>query len=166
MRKTLLAALVAFVFTTLAYAGSGQGHTVGTSSVMILPPRGQSTANAWATPVTYAQGAIVSHGGHLFWCQTAGGANDATDAPVLEADGRSSVGANTWQYIPRGDRELGVIVNNDDAPIYLNDATAVANAGIRLNAAGGVWNIPSGLLNSPVYAICGSASKSVTTFDR
>jgi|3_EtaG_2_1085321.scaffolds.fasta_scaffold252224_1 hypothetical protein len=169
MSKRIAAiAAIAVLVAASAIAGSGQNHQVGTNSVMILPPRGQTSANAWATPVTYAQGDIVSHGSSLFWCQVAGGgANTSADTPAIEADGRSADGTNTWQWIPRGDRIIAAIVNDGSAAIYLNDRpAAVVGAGIRLNASGGVFNVPAGMMNTPLYAICGSASNSVAIFDR
>jgi hypothetical protein len=165
-RILALAALVALAALTVQ-AGSGQGHTVGTNSVMVLPPRGLAAADAWAASTLYSQGDVVKHGASYFWCQTAGGGtNTASDAPAIDTDGRSSAGTNTWEFIKPGARKFGYVVNDSTNAVYLNDVTATTGAGIPLTSRGSVWNIPAGLMNSPIYAICGSAGNNVATFDR
>jgi len=157
------ALLVIGVGVLTTFAGPPYSHTVGTNSVMILPPRTIQNATAWATNTLYSQGAIVSYNGMFFWCQTAANAtNTASDIPAWEADGRSADGANTWQFIPSGKRNSFAIVNDGANACYLSfGSAAVVNSGIRINSSGGNVSDFSGGYQGAVYAISG-ASNGVT----
>jgi len=73
-------------------------------------------------------------------------------------------GTTSVLVLPANSKRLGaVLVNDSDTVIYiyLGDGPAVVNAGIRLNASGGAYEITS--FNNPwmgqIHAICGSATK-------
>lgn len=168
MKKALLALAALVATVSIIHASPAQEHSVGTNSVMVLPPRGTQNATTWASGVLYTQGAVVINSNRYYWCQTAGGGTNTTaDAPAYEADGRSANGTNVWQYILPGSRAVGKITNNGSASIYVTPgAAAVLNAGQPLNANGGAWNIEEAIANSAFYAICGSASNSVSTVDK
>lgn len=159
----ILAGALLFVGVAVLLADPPYSHTVGTNSVMVLPPRTLQNAAAWTTNVVYSQGDIVLHGGKLFWCQTAAGAtNTISDVPAYEADGRSNDGANTWQYIPSVPRKGFFVVNDDDSVTYLSfGVAAVLNSGARMNANGGSMDDFAGVYQGSIYAITSVTSNNV-----
>lgn len=82
-----------------------------------------------------------------------------------EGAGSVSVGSSTTEiFAANDDRQSATIVNDSDEEVYLGlGVAAVMNKGIRLNAAGGSYEIN---LSNPwvgtVNGICASGSKVVT----
>ena len=72
--------------------------------------------------------------------------------------------SNTQVIVSNASRKFAVFVNDSDEVIYLDlSATAVMNEGIRLNAAGGSYEINlNNLYTGEVSAICASGSKNLT----
>jgi len=92
---------------------------------------------------------------------------DVTSLPSVSSatTTKISVGSSDTQVlVANAARKFAVFVNDSDEAIYLDlSATAVMNEGIRLNAAGGAYEI--NLLNlytGEVSAICASGTKNLT----
>lgn len=78
-------------------------------------------------------------------------------------DGKTIGSSSTPVLAANDDRKTATFVNDSDEVIYLSkSATAVMNKGIRLNAAGGVYEInQTNLYLGVVSAICASGSKNL-----
>ncbi len=79
-----------------------------------------------------------------------------------------SVDATTTVVVAENTKRGGLImVNDSDETIYLAlGADAVLNKGIRLNAAGGVYEINwTNMTHEAVNAICASGSKNLTVHE-
>ena len=86
------------------------------------------------------------------------GVSSATNTKV-------SVGSTDTQVLAANStRKFAVFVNDSDEAIYLSlSATAVINEGIRLNAAGGAYEINlMNLYTGEVSGICTSGTKNIT----
>lgn len=79
-----------------------------------------------------------------------------------------TVGNTSTQVLPaNGSRKLAVFTNDSDETIYLSLGTpAEMNKGIRLNAAGGGYEInETNPFIGPIYAICSSGSKRLCVYE-
>lgn len=91
----------------------------------------------------------------------------ASDGPINATITTSSnvTTLNTLVYGYNADIVKAIIINDSDTIIYLSEGqTAALNKGIRLNAAGGTYNMdPSrNPYKGPWYAICSTDNKNLT----
>jgi len=153
------------MFVTVIIGLAGESVTVGTSSVIILPKRSKEKPPAWVGNTnTYAVGQYVSHKGRSYLVTVGGIATNL--APVHNAGSVARDGV-TYRYIKPGLRTTGIIVNDSTNVLYLaeNGEEAVLNAGIRLNALGGVY-IAEEDNQDEVKGIAGVAGSNATVSDR
>jgi len=80
---------------------------VGTTSVMLLPPRGSLSAQAYATNTYYPQGSLVTANYARYWA-VVGGTNDVT---TPSGTGDTVDGDVTWRHVKSGTRTGFLIVN-------------------------------------------------------
>lgn len=141
-----------------------QSITVGTSSLMILPPRQLQIDSipAWANATAYAQGSLVRIGARMYFA-VIGGTSGASQPAAGIADTVDNT--VTWRWIPTGKRNGAAIVNDSTNILYTSFGyAAVANKGQRLNASGGSLNLSSDngdSLQSAVYGIASGAGSNV-----
>jgi len=140
------------------------GIEVSNTSRMIVPPVQPDADDLkdWAAGTAVAVGAMIEVAGRRYWCTVAGTTGSA--APT-HTDGDAADGTATWRWI-RPVRSRVWIVNDSSVVIYLAFVSpAVANAGIRLNAAGGAFNSPENWAcpRGGVWAIGASAGSNNLT---
>ncbi len=101
----------AAVFTLVALAAVAVVFAapieVGTSSVMLLPPRGNLSAQSYATNTYYPQGSLVTASNAKYWA-VVGGTNDLN---TPSGTGDTVDGDVTWRHVKSGNRAGFLIVN-------------------------------------------------------
>ena len=152
----ILAGVLLFVGVAELMAGPPQRHIIGTSSAMVIPPRGRISAPDYATNTSYQVSDIVKSANAFWFCVTTNGLSVSNS---LSGVSRASDGSNTWQRIESGKRNGFAIVNDGKNACYLSfGSPAVTASGIRLNANGGSASDFSGLYQGAIYAISAGAN--------
>lgn len=135
--------------------------TVGTSSVMILPPvvPKDSEILSYENSTAYTYGQIVRNGGKLYWCVSAG--NSGTGDGPTHSDGDAADGTVSWRTI-RPRRNALAITNLQTVDVSLGfDNEAEAGKGEVLTTTGSNHKDGFGggrCFQGAVYAIAASGS--------
>lgn len=158
LATTLSIALVA----GLALANSWN-VTVTTNAVMVLPAAAKTSAPAYATNSTYAQGQEVSNGNVLYWA-VSGGTNAVSGGAPSVKYGTEADADVVWARLNKDHREVAIITNLSTNDIYLDDNASVAtNAGVLLQQYD-TWIVEN--RNEPIYAISPATNVSVAVYDK
>jgi len=157
------------IIATICFAAGYQPrtYTVATSSVLIVPHADPAVTNMWKANTAYSYGDYINmytnNIDRYYWCVNAGTTGASHPSWTL-----TDVADNTivWRWVnPKRDKLY--IVNNSAAgtnSLYLGfNSAAVANAGIRLNGAGGSFNMDTDAWQGEIYAIRAAGSGTVTT---
>tara|TARA_Y100000310_G_C20550198_1_gene747684 strand:+ start:372 stop:857 length:486 start_codon:yes stop_codon:yes gene_type:complete len=157
-------ALILSVLLVVSFAWANSWNvTVTTNAVMVVPPAAVSSAAAYATNTTYAQGAMVSNSNVLYWA-VAGGTNQTSGGAPSVHYGTETDADVTWARLNKNARKVAIITNLSTNDIFLDDNTSVTtNAGVLLGQNSS-WIIE--LRNEPVYAISGGTNVSVSVYDK
>lgn len=139
--------------------------TVGTTSVMLLPPVTPSTTNGWWASTAYVRGDIIVDQNTMtkyYWCVTAGTSSNTiptfgTTNDVTEA------GGPTWRYIPP--RREGFLIGHGTYNVLSLGFGFPAVAGRGVTLYGGQVYTESlrdgNVFQGPVYGIFDSGSGAV-----
>jgi len=153
------AAVLLFVGAAVSVAGPPRKYTVGTNSVMVLPPRGRLSAPDYAADTSYNVNDIVKSGSAYWFCTVTNGLSVSNSLAGLWT---ASDGSNTWHRIATGKRNGFMLINDGTNTVYGSFYSAAElNKGFRLNANGGSLDDFTGGYQGAIYAICSGASNNV-----
>jgi hypothetical protein len=166
MKRLASVLVVVAALALAAAAGEPMAYSVsvGTNSVMLLPPRNLGAAASLTATQYCSQGSVYVASGVYYWVVVPG-----TNATALVASmaALNTNGAAVLRRIPAGSRgEPWVIVQSGTNVLsVVEGAAAEAGAGVCLTTAGSSCEPPVAS-DRAVYGIVGSGSTSVSVQER